>query len=390
MKLIMENFKKFVNEEELEGSSETDVIDDFLSAPVGEESSGLTEGQMELWFTLQNAEMIASLAVGAAAVGILGITGLKALGAKALKFLEDRQINAREAARAAREKAEEEQAEAELVLLTDFLLEDPTFVAALDGLVTSGSRKDVIAFNKSVRGKIKELGSMMNTSPAVLLKRLRKKAGAGDIEQRVVSDFEEKISSANPEQDAEALRKAEPASLPSRQRQKIKESIKGIKKMKLTKARLKQIIKEELSLLNEPSPSDLYNRLVHLRNEHQGEFALLDTLGEDGFKEVMRIRDEVLNSEGEGYDAYKVFFGRVKQLYNLFPNVVSNLWVTMPDIEALKVLKAEHDDLDNKFESRGATNTTDSMYGRKRTEVVHTGTGEVVSTGVDRKGSLGT
>ena len=157
MKLILENFKKFVNEEELEGPSETDVIDDFLSAPVGEESSGLTEGQMELWFTLQNAEMIASLAVGAAAVGILGITGLKALGAKALKFLEDRQINARKAARAAREKAKKEQAEAELVLLTDFLLEDPTFVAALDGLVTSGSRKDVIAFNKSVRGKIKEL-----------------------------------------------------------------------------------------------------------------------------------------------------------------------------------------------------------------------------------------
>ena len=164
-------------------------------------------------------------------------------------------------------------------------------------------------------------------------------------------------------------------------------------KMKITKRQLRRIIKEELSLLNESSPSDLYNRLVHLRNEHQGEFALLDTLGEDGFKEVMRIRDEVLNSELEGYGAYTAFFGRVKQSYGLFPNVVRNLWDErheMPDIEALKVLKAEHDDLDNKFESRGATNTTDSMYGRKRTEVVHTGTGEVVSTGVDRKGSLGT
>ena len=267
MKLTKARLKRIIKEE-LEGSSETDVIDDFLSAPVGEESSGLTEGQMELWFTLQNAEMIASLAVGAAAVGILGITGLKALGAKALKFLEDRQINAREAARAAREKAEEEQAEAELVLLTDFLLEDPTFVAALDGLVTSGSRKDVIAFNKSVRGKIKELGSMMNTSPAVLLKRLRKKAGAGDIEQRVVSDFEEKVSSANPEQDAEALRKAEPASLPSRQRQKIKESKKG-KKMKLTKAKLKQIIKEELEGSDEADSSGGYKVLLDLAGEYE-------------------------------------------------------------------------------------------------------------------------
>lgn len=242
----MENFKKFVNEEELEGLSETDVIDDFLSAPVGEESSELTEGQMELLFGLQNFEMIAAIAIGI--VGAVPVITTMYLAEKIANFLEDRRIDAREAARAARKKAEEEQAEAELVLLTDFLLEDPTFVAALDGLVTSGSRKDVIAFNKSVRGKIKELGSMMNTSPAVLLKRLRKKAGAGDIEQRVVSDFEEKVSSANPEQDAEALRKAEPASLPSRQRQKIKESIKGIKKMKLTKTKLKQIIKEEIAL----------------------------------------------------------------------------------------------------------------------------------------------
>ena len=246
MKLIMENFKKFVNEEELEGLSETDVIDDFLSAPVGEESSELTEGQMELLFGLQNFEMIAAIAIGI--VGAVPVITTMYLAEKIANFLEDRRIDAREAARAARKKAEEEQAEAELILLTDFLLEDPTFVAALDGLVTSGSRKDVIAFNKSVRGKIKELGSMMNTSPAVLLKRLRKKAGAGDIEQRVVSDFEEKVSSANPEQDAEALRKAEPASLPSRQRQKIKESIKGIKKMKLTKTKLKQIIKEEIAL----------------------------------------------------------------------------------------------------------------------------------------------
>tara|TARA_R110002020_G_scaffold29001_4_gene91847 strand:- start:7769 stop:8785 length:1017 start_codon:yes stop_codon:yes gene_type:complete len=245
MKLTKTKLKQIIKEE-LEGLSETDVIDDFLSAPVGEESSELTEGQMELLFGLQNFEMIAAIAIGI--VGAVPVITTMYLAEKIANFLEDRRIDAREAARAARKKAEEEQAEAELVLLTDFLLEDPTFVAALDGLVTSGSRKDVIAFNKSVRGKIKELGSMMNTSPAVLLKRLRKKAGAGDIEQRVVSDFEEKVSSANPEQDAEALRKAEPASLPSRQRQKIKESIKGIKKMKLTKTKLKQIIKEEIAL----------------------------------------------------------------------------------------------------------------------------------------------
>lgn len=247
MKLTKAKLQKIIKEE-LEGLGETDVIDDFLSAPVGEESPELTEGQMELWFTLQNAEMIASLAVMAAATGILGITGLKALGAKLYRFLRKRNLNARNAAFSAHKKAKKEQAEAELILLTEFLLDDDAFIAALDGLVTSGSRKDVIAFNKNVRAKIKELGDMIRTSPEELLKRLRKKADAGEIEQRVVSDFEEKVSSVDPEQDVETLRKAEPASLSSRQRQKIKESIKGTNKMKLTKAKLQKIIKEEIAL----------------------------------------------------------------------------------------------------------------------------------------------
>jgi hypothetical protein len=235
MKLTKAKLQKIIKEE-LEGSGETDVIDDFLSAPVGEESPELTEGQMELWFTLQNAEMIASLAVMAAATGILGITGLKALGAKLYRFLRKRNLNARNAAFEAHKKARKQRSEAELILLTEFLLDDDAFIAALDGLVNSGSRKDVIAFNKNVRAKIKELGDMIRTSPEELLKRLRKKADAGEIEQRVVSDFEEKVSSVDPEQDVEALRKAEPASLSSRQRQKIK------------KAKLQKIIKEEIAL----------------------------------------------------------------------------------------------------------------------------------------------
>jgi hypothetical protein len=243
MKLTKAKLQKIIKEE-LEGSAETAVIDDFLSAPVGEESPELTEGQMELWFTLQNAEMIASLAVMAAATGILGITGLKALGAKLYRFLRKRNLNARNAAFEAHKKARKQRSEAELILLTEFLLDDDAFIAALDGLVNSGSRKDVIAFNKNVRAKIKELGDMIRTSPEELLKRLRKKADAGEIEQRVVSDFEEKVSSVDPEQDVEALRKAEPASLSSRQRQKIKES----KAMKITKAKLQKIIKEEIAL----------------------------------------------------------------------------------------------------------------------------------------------
>ena len=169
--------------------------------------------------------------------------------------------------------------------------------------------------------------------------------------------------------------------------------------IKLTKRKLEQIIKEELSLLSEQSsPSELYDRLVYLRSEHQGEFALLDKLGEKGYDEVTKLRNEKKSKAKKGglkpYDAYREFFDIVKEKYSsLFPRAIRNLWDERhetPPIKDLKNLKAEHDDLSSQFKLRGATSTTDSMYGRKRTEVVHTPSGEVVNTGVDRKGSLGT
>ena len=166
-------------------------------------------------------------------------------------------------------------------------------------------------------------------------------------------------------------------------------------KIKITKDKLRQMINEELSLLNEQSsPAELYDRLTYLRNEHQGEFELLDMLGDEKFNEVIQIRDEILvNPSLEGYAGYKEFFDRVKQQYRLFPQTVRNLYderYGKIDIEALKRFKSEHDELARQFETRRASNTTDYMYGRKRTEVVHTPTGEVVHSRVDRKGSLGT
>ena len=320
MKLTKAKLQKIIKEE-LEGSGETDVIDDFLSAPVGEESPELTEGQMELWFTLQNAEMIASLAVMAAATGILGITGLKALGAKLYRFLRKRNLNARNAAFEAHKKARKQRSEAELILLTEFLLDDDAFIAALDGLVTSGSRKNVIAFNKNVRAKIKELGDMIRTSPEELLKRLRKKADAGEIEQRVVSDFEEKVSSVDPEYDAEALRKAEPVSSAPRQRQKIKESIKGTNKMKLTKARLQKIIKEEIgavsSKLRRYAP-DSYEmeRGLEYSNQMKSYFPVLIKILQIDDDTLQQIGAEAVDAANEGgglqLDAH-LFFDHVNK-----------------------------------------------------------------------------
>jgi len=166
-------------------------------------------------------------------------------------------------------------------------------------------------------------------------------------------------------------------------------------KMKITREQLRRLIKEELSLLSEQaSPAELYDRLVYLRNEHQGEFELLARVGEDGFREVIQARDEILADPNlEGYEGYKAFFRRVKQQYNLFPETVRNLYDERyggTDVEELKMLKAEYDDLYGQFRAESGTTAADSRYGRRRTQVVHTPTGEVVNTGVNRKGSLGT
>ena len=165
--------------------------------------------------------------------------------------------------------------------------------------------------------------------------------------------------------------------------------------MKITRRQLRQIIKEALEVFsNQSDPEALYDRLLYLRSEHGGELALLDSLGEEKYREVTQIRDEMrADSNLEGYDAYRAFFDRVKEEFGLFPRTVRNLWDERhetPSIDDLKVLKSEYEELSGQFESGRADTEVDSMYGRKRNQVVHVPTGKIVNTSVDRKGSLGT
>ena len=158
--------------------------------------------------------------------------------------------------------------------------------------------------------------------------------------------------------------------------------------MRITRRQLRQIIKEELDTLSEQdSPVDPIDRLEFLRNEHQGEFALLDRLGEEGFKEVIKVRDEILaNPSLEGYGGYQEFFNRVKEKYSLFPKTVRELYderYGKVDLEDLKSLKSEYEGLSSQFEDVDDTGTVDSMYGRRRTQTVRKDTGDVVRTRVD-------
>ena len=176
---------------------------------------------------------------------------------------------------------------------------------------------------------------------------------------------------------------------------------------KLTISELRKMISEQADAAQD-SPSDLYDRLLFLRNEHGGEFSLFERLGEDGYREVISIRDEILADPNlSGYDGYKEFFNRVgPPAYNrmtggrdqtnefgLFPQTVRELYderYGKVSIEDIIRLKSEHDELLGKFKTQDGTNIEDSVYGRKRSDIVHIDSGEIVNTSTDRKGSLGT
>ena len=244
MKITKQRLKEIIKEEL---GSDDAIIDAFLDAQVGEDVLSEDLGALP---AMTNAELLAyilqvgyvapAVAAGATATAMIVYANIKNL-------LGRRKADQKKAAQAARSKAHKEQKEAELVLLSEFLSEDEAFLAALEDLTSAdekGKRKAVRAFNKAVRSKMAELDSMIKTKPDDLLARVRQKAEAGEIEARVADEFEEKVTVVS---DEEAMRKAAPA----RRRVRVRRKNLGESKMKLTKVKLRQIIKEELKNIME-------------------------------------------------------------------------------------------------------------------------------------------
>ena len=180
--------------------------------------------------------------------------------------------------------------------------------------------------------------------------------------------------------------------------------------MKITNLQLRRIIREETRMLIEQkeTPQDLYDRMVFLRNEHIGEFQLLDKLGDAGYKEVISIRNDIVSREDlEDYDKYRELYRQIgpaqynistgghdpTNKYGLFAQTVRNLFDDRhkeKSLDELMKLKSEHYHLSGQFETVDASDGSDSAYGRKRTNIIHKSTGDVVSSTIDSKGSLGT
>lgn len=174
--------------------------------------------------------------------------------------------------------------------------------------------------------------------------------------------------------------------------------------MKITKTQLKALIKEavgqQLSLVfDKPKDSKkAYERLKELER-FRSDFWVLEKLGPEVYQEILDLRDEskdypeFFKKVGPGdYDR-----GRGRYIPNnkfgMRPEMAKAFWdlkMGSEPLDDLKRLKDEWEKLKSRFKTVNATSQADAVYGRKRTNIVDTETGEVVSSTTDRRGSLGT
>ena len=182
--------------------------------------------------------------------------------------------------------------------------------------------------------------------------------------------------------------------------------------MKISKERLRQIIKEEMQRLAESQASEdpraMYDRMVSLEKKYRSDWGLLKSidyssqayLDDDAWERLLSLRDST--------DSYGDFFNAVSRRFNRSTgrHEKTNEFYLMPSqahaifnntngypLAELKKAYEEFKKLKPRFRSSDATDMTDNVYGRRRTNVVFVhddGSEEVISSRVNRRGSLGT
>jgi len=165
--------------------------------------------------------------------------------------------------------------------------------------------------------------------------------------------------------------------------------------IKITKKQLRRIIKEAVA---GSEPQELYNRMLELREKQGLHFDLIRKLGEDTYIQMIDLLSE-MHAEDPEYDNYGNFHEIVRtKPYGIFPAAAHKLWFGIsgrggpltPDSGEVMPNFEEHENLKSQFETVSGTSHVDSVYGRKRSNVVHTSTGTVVKSSTNRQGSLGT
>ena len=174
--------------------------------------------------------------------------------------------------------------------------------------------------------------------------------------------------------------------------------------MKITQRQLRRIIKEEVRRLHEAAdPQALYDEMNSLFSQYGPYLGKIEDLGAEKYEKLVSLRDSAKD--------YNEFFFAVKAPswsssrnretgthydkpteFNLSPNLAHwfyNLKSDHPAFREIESAGKRHAELKAMFKNVKGSTEGDHVYGRKRTNVVHTPTGEVVSSTTDRQGSLG-
>lgn len=202
--------------------------------------------------------------------------------------------------------------------------------------------------------------------------------------------------------------------------------------MKITRRQLRQIIKEAIdtdgdgtpdyrdtdsdndgiSDAEESMPSEdprkMYERMTNLEKKYRSDWSLLKSidyskhayLDDAAWEKLLALRDST--------DDYGDFFNAVSRSFNRSTgrHEKTNEFYLMPSyaravfdnrsgypLSELKQAYEEFKELSPRFRSSDGTDMADSVYGRRRTNIIfihNDGREEVISSRVNRKGSLGT
>jgi len=188
--------------------------------------------------------------------------------------------------------------------------------------------------------------------------------------------------------------------------------------MKLTKAKLQKIIKEELDKILEYEdndfPFDEYKEFQELK-ARGSFFSILKELGEDGYAklaELKRKHDEILNKTGkdemtpdEQGDPQSMRYQESLRIRKIAEDLFNQAGVTsfvrekvfkfitrphsVPSLEELISMKDRYEELLSDFEETSGTDDRDVRYGRTSVIITHLPTGASIKK-PDQEGSLGT
>jgi len=152
--------------------------------------------------------------------------------------------------------------------------------------------------------------------------------------------------------------------------------------MKISKKQIRTLVREAVRVqLDEIYGISQYERMLELKHQYEDDIKVLDKIGPELYQKIIDFREQASD------------FNEFKRLVRGMPvHMAKKFWdrqMGKVSTERLVELRDEWEELKDRFKEIDATTEADRAYGRKRTKIIDTETGEVIGTETDKRGSLG-